>query len=308
MNNKFENVLSPYGLTINGDYAYGNLMGYETNILAKTLNAPPFFMHISFYATDEQKAEIDNALKQVANKYLKYQFTYYGLSVNITDFTISKLVGKLPEYLKQITNILKNNEAVGFGHCPVCGDELTAENTKVINIDGFSVAVDQKCFGNINTVIEKSNEEFKNAPNNYLKGFLGALVGGVAGFAVAFILYLCGVISAISAFVAVVLGAFLYKKFGGKENKMMILIVSVTSLAFMILAVFSVYLYAAGAAAKEAGLVMNAFEAFKTCMGVKEFSSAFTQDLIMTIVFSILSIVYEVVLLLRKVKRPNKFE
>lgn len=308
MNNKFENVLSPYNLTINGDYAYGNLMGYETNILAKTLNAPPFVMHISFYVTDEQKAEIDNALKQVANKYLKYQFTYYGLSVNITDFTISKLVEKLPEYLKQITNILKNNEAVGFGHCPVCGDELTAENTKVINIDGFNVAVDQKCFGNINTVIEKSNEEFKNAPNNYLKGFLGALVGGVAGFAVAFILYLCGVISAISAFVAVVLGAFLYKKFGGKENKMMILIVSVTSLAFMILAVFSVYLYAAGAAAKEAGLVMNAFEAFKTCMGFEEFSGAFTQDLIMTIVFSILSIVYEVVMLLRKVKRPNKFE
>ena len=143
---------------------------------------------------------------------------------------------------------------------------------------------------------------------NGKSGFLGALVGGVAGFAVAFILYLCGVISAISAFVAVVLGAFLYKKFGGKENKMMILIVSVTSLAFMILAVFSVYLCAAGAAAKEAGLVMNAFEAFKTCMGVEEFSSAFTQDLIMTIVFSILSIVYEVVMLLRKVKRPNKFE
>lgn len=308
MNNKFENVLSPYGLTINGDYAYGNLMGYEANILARTLNAPPFVMHISFYATNEQKTKIENELNQIANKYLKYKFTYYGITVNISDFTISKLVEKLPNYLQQITSILKNNEAVGFGHCPVCGNELTTENTKIITIDGFNVAVDEKCFGEINTVIEKKNEEFKNTPNNYLKGFLGALVGGVAGFAVAFILYLCGVISAISAFVAVVVGALLYKKFGGKENKMMIVIVSVTSLAFMILAVFTVYLYAAGAAAKEAGLVMNAFEAFKTCMGVEEFASAFFTDLALTIVFSVLSIVYEIVILARKIKRPNKFE
>lgn len=308
MNNKFENVLSPYDLKINDDYAYGNLMGYETNILARTLNTPPFVIHISFNATNEQKAKIENELNQIANKYLKYKFTYYGISVNISDFTISKLVEKLPNYLQQITDILKNNDAIGFGYCPVCGDKLVEGNIKIITIDGFNVAVDEKCFTDINTVIEKSNEEYKKAPNNYLKGFLGALVGGVVGFAVAFILYLCGFISAISAFVAVVLGAYLYKKFGGKENKMMILIVSVTSLAFMILAVFSVYLYASASAAKEAGLVMNAFEAFKTCMGVKEFSASFIQDLLLTIVFSAVSIVYEVVMLARKIKRPKNFQ
>ena len=179
---------------------------------------------------------------------------------------------------------------------------------KTVNIDGFIITIDQTCFANINNSIEQDNQEFKQAPNNYLKGFLGVLVGGVAGFALSFVLYLCGFISAISAFVSVALGAFLYKKFGGKQNKMMVVIVAFTTLACMVLSIFGVYIMSAGIASAEVGAGLNAFEAFAVCIKDKEFSGMFYTDLALSVVFSIVGIVWQAITLFKQIKRPTKLQ
>lgn len=59
MNKNFAKFLTEQGLTVTGDRAYGVLHGYETNIIVNNFNTTsPVNMHISFYATDEQKNRI----------------------------------------------------------------------------------------------------------------------------------------------------------------------------------------------------------------------------------------------------------
>ena len=309
MNKKFEEALAAYGMQINGNFAYGNVKGYETNVRIKNLdNVAPFLMHISFFATEEQKAKIESEFKQAGLRFFKYSFTYYGITIGLNDITAGKLVQKLPNIFDFIFNTLRANEVNGVGYCPVCGKELDIANQKSVKVDDFTITIDENCLSNINKNIEQENADFKNAPNYYLKGFLGALIGGVAGFAVAFILYLCGFISALYAFVAFAVGTALYKKFGGKANKMMVVIVSVTSLVFMILSVFAVYIFAAGTAASELGVAMGAFEAFAKCMTDAKFSGMFYTDLGLTIFFSIIAIVWEAITVSKQIKRPKNLQ
>lgn len=157
----------------------------------------------------------------------------------------------------------------------------------------------------INDIITTENEDFDETPNNYLRGLLGAILGGLVGAAIAFALYLVGFVSAISAFVAAALGSLLYKKFGGKPNKVMIVIVTMTTFVLILLSVFAIYVYAAFIAAREYGVNISAMEAFSICMQDSEFSRLFITDIILSIFFSILGVVYHIVMMVRSTKRQK---
>lgn len=171
------------------------------------------------------------------------------------------------------------------------------DNEQMNNTNGYNDEVVE--------VIDTNNNVVDNKPNNYLKGFAGAVIGGVAGFAVAVLLYFLGLISALSAFVAVALGSFLYVKFGGKKNKTMLVIVSCTTMVFMILSIFAVYLISSGIAAKEVGVAMSAFEAFSTCMQDVEFSTLFFTDMVLAVVFSFAGIAWSVITTRRSMKKAE---
>lgn len=125
------------------------------------------------------------------------------------------------------------------------------------------------------------------------------------GAACTIALYYIGFVSSLSAIVAVLLGAFLYRKFGGKPNAMMIVIVSVVSLILIGAAFFVSYLIAAGAAAAEVGLHMSALDALLICLDDSEFASAFYSDLIMLFVFTIVGIALVIASLIKQIKRPK---
>lgn len=131
------------------------------------------------------------------------------------------------------------------------------------------------------------------------------MIGGVAGAVIAIILNIVGFYAGLSSFVAFIVGVLLYKKFGGKPNKMMIVIVSATTFVMMIIAVLAIYLVVAGIAATEAGVNINAFEAFKICMEDKDFSTAFIADMTMTLLFTVIGCVSEIVKTARDIQRKK---
>lgn len=262
-------------------------------------------MHVSFYATDEQKRSIESAIRNLALKFFVMQFSPYGISLGFNDLTVSRLLKRLPSVLDAIFGILSDNGALKSEFCPVCGKPLEESNSKKCNIDGFSITIDNDCVNTINTVINTENEDFNNAPNNYFKGFLGALIGGLAGAAVSVLLYLVGFVSSISAVIAIVLGAFLYQKFHGKPNKGMIIIVSLTTLVLLSATVPAIYIVAAGIAAKSEGFNMSAIEAFNICMRDAEFSRMLYTDLALILLFSAIGIGFEIFVLSKKIKRKK---
>ncbi len=306
MNKKFSELLANYQMTITGNNAYGIINGFETNVSVNPIdNVTPFTLHFSFYITDEGRQNVDRELRNAKIKFLKYKFTMYGLIIGMNDMTSGALIKRLPEVIDQVCSILNQNDARGSEYCPVCGEPLDMATAEKRKIDGLMITLDQECIANINAVIKEENKDFANAPNNYLKGFLGALVGGLAGAGVAIILYLIGFISSLSAFAAVILGAYLYQKFNGKPNKGMIVIVTLTTVVFMILSVFVVYIIEAGQVMRDLNIPISGAEAFFECMKDSEFVGYFIGDLALTLLFTAIGIVYQIVAMFKQVKRKN---
>lgn len=307
MNKKYSAFFAEQGMTVNGNRAYGIVRGYEMNaalVGVYTNNGSPLQLHISFYATDEQKRKMEAALRNAAIKFCKFGFTAYGLAIGLNDMTLGRLLKRMPQLLDTFFGILTENGALTSEYCPVCGNPF-GESKKQCTIDGYTIYIDAECVDNINAVIEAENKDFNEAPNHYLRGFLGALIGGLAGAAVAVVLYAVGFISSIAAVVSVVFGTFLYKKFHGKPNKMMLVIVAATTVVCMALSVFLIYLTASGIAAQQEGLNISAMEAFKIVMADSEVSRAFYADLAMVLLFSAIGIGIQIAYTARAIKRQG---
>ena len=306
MNKKFSNFFSGYGMTIEGNFAYGKINGYETNATVIMMDAAaPLRMHISFYATDDQKRAIETAIRNLALKFFRMRFSPYGLSLGLNDITANRLIKALPDILNKIYAIIAENGALGAEYCPVCGNKLSEANSKVCRIDGYTVTVESDCSERIDTVKNAEKQDFDSAPNNYLRGFFGAFLGGLAGAVVSVILYAVGFVSSLAAIISVIFGAFLYQKFGGKPNKMMIVIVSLTSLVMQAATIPIVYIAAAGIAASSQGFSMSALEAFEIVMRNDEFARLFYADLAMVILFSALGTGIAVYSLAKKKKNNS---
>lgn len=306
MNKKFVAFFTGYGMTVKKNFAYGKIENYETNAVITALDTvAPVRLHISFYATDEQKRAIEAGIRNLALKYFKMMFTPYGITLGFNDITTNKLLKRLPAVLNTIFGILKENGALNSEYCPVCGNRIDEANSKKCNIDGFTIQIENDCVEKINSVISAENQDFANAPNNYLQGFCGALLGGLAGVVISILLNLIGFVSAISAVVSILAGSYLYQKFHGKPNKMMIVIVSVTTLVLMAASIPVIYIIAAGIAANSEGLSYTAIEAFRICMLNDEFATYFYTDLALVLVFSAIGIGLEIFTLAKQIKRKK---
>ena len=304
MNKKLTAFLTEHGLTVEKNRAYGIFGGYETNVELRNFdNVSPFRVHISCYATDDQKRAIQQELNASAIKFFKFAFSGYGLEIGMNDFTLGRLIKRLDEVLGKVCATLTSNGALGSGYCPVCGEPLTADNSKKCNVNEYTITIDNKCVDNINALITAENKDFDEAPNNYLRGFLGAFLGSLVGVALAVGFYAAGFISALSAFVAIFLGEFLYRKLGGKPNKMMVVILSVTTFVMMMLTVVCIYLVAAAIGASQIG--WDTIEYFQFCMEQPDILAAFIRELVLTAVFTALGCGYEIFMLLKRVKRKS---
>lgn len=305
MNKKVISLLQQYGLIVTGSTAYGIMQGYETSLRSPSpMEQSAYYIHVNFYATDEKKQEIAAELGRTGIK-LTATPSAYGLTICFPAAFAGTLVKNLPVLFDRLIALLKQNELPGADTCPYDGKPLIEAEKKRCSINGFYVTLNNDCVSSINQQIEEENRAFANAPNNYIQGICGALLGGIVGAACTIALYYIGFISSISAIVAVLLGAFLYRKFGGKPNVMMIVIVSVVSLVCIGIGFFLTYLIAAGAAAAEVGLHMSALDALLLCMDDPEFASGFYADLMMLFVFALVGISIVIGTLIRQIKRPK---
>lgn len=291
MNKKFEKYFLEKGLQINGNFATGKINGYEVNFeLNIYAKQNPLLINFSTFTTPEQKNEILKKLRSYGFKFIQYDFNTVGLLIGANDITVGKLLKRLDSILDAVSETLKEFEAKDANYCPLCGAEINDIESMNCCIEDYKINLCSVCGEGYNKKMEEEQKAFEEQPNNYLKGFGGALIGALAGIAIAIALYFAGFISSLSAFVAVILGSFLYKKFGGKQNKMMIVILALTTLASMVLAVFLVYILASYQAALSEGLDMSGLEAFNILMENSEFKNAFISDMVMMLLFSFIGI------------------
>lgn len=307
MNNKLKTYFESIGLSVNGNNAYGTYKGYEVSADVKMLEqVSPVKLHVSFYALPEVKGAIANDLRDLKLKYFTYAADNFGIVLGFNDpLTVGKLINRMPEMLDKIFAVFAKHEVKGVGYCPLCGEEMI-EDSKKYNIGWAKISLDTKCVSNLNQVIEAENEEFDKASNNYIPGTIGALLGALVGVIAYVVLFYIGYVTALTSFIAILLGTFLYKKLGGKPNKVMVVIVSITSIASMLFAVTFIYFLAAQALVGEYGFHSTGIQAFLDMLTVSDFSTEFGSNAFMTLLFTMLGVVYEISKISKSVKRQGK--
>ena len=309
MNKKLKIYFEELGLNVEGNNAYGNLKGYEVSANVAMLdNISPVKLHVNLYASEETKVAIVNEIKNLKYKYFMVDADMYGMILGFNDpLTVGKLLKRMPEMLEQIFAIFEKYEACGVGYCPICGQTLKEESKKY-QIGWALITMDAECVNDLNEIIEAENKEFDESPNNYLKGTLGAALGALVGVVAFIVLFYIGYVSAITSFIAILLGTYLYKKLGGKPNNVMVAIVSIISIVSMALTCFGIYLTASQALVSEFGFSSTGLQAFKDMMTIEIFSEEFTTNLLMTLFFSILGVAFEIGRLSKSVKRQTKIK
>ena len=305
MANKYLNYFVDKGFTYVDKFTVkGDIRGYRVNAAYNPMNGLPV-MHIAFYSTENQRVAVEQVLKAKAYTRFKYNYDQFGLLLMFQDMTIGAWLKRIDGIIATIFDALEENQILGTKYCPVCGKEL-GENAAERKFNGITVTIDQDCIANINKQIDEENASFDEQPNNYGLGTVGALIGGVAGLAVFIVLYLAGFIGALSAFVSMIVGEILYKKFGGKPNKMMVVILSATTVVFMLGGMFGTTLIECGKLAADAGANISNLEAFKIIMNNADGQKWFWSNMLMTTLFTVFGIVWEIVRLVQSIKRPKK--
>ena len=305
MNKKLAAALQQHGMTVTGNSAYGTVHGYEMSLRAPSpMEQSAYFLHVSFYASEEKKQEAANEIARFGNK-LRVENSAYGLTITLPQpvFTLNPLIEAIGVLFEKLPALFKQKEIPGADVCPYDGNPMT-ENSRRCVMNGFFVTLNNDCISSINKAIEEENRLFANAPNNYLQGICGALVGGVVGAALVIALYFMEYVASISAIIAVMLGAFLYRKFGGKPNAVMIVIVSVISLIFILIGYY-------------AAVIIDIISEFSLDFGSAvellnlnlaenpEFSKLFYTNLALLLVFTALGIGVMIFSLVRQIKRPK---
>ena len=309
MNKKLKTYFEELGFNIEGNNAHGTLKGFETSANVSMLDTvSPVKFHVNLYLNEEEKVKVVQEIKNLKLKYFNVDADLYGIALGFNDpLTVGKLIKRMPEMIDKIFAVFAKYEAKGVGYCPVCG-ELLKEDSKKYRIEWALITMDKDCVNDINAIIENENNDFAEAPNNYLKGTCGALLGALVGIVAYVVLFYIGYVSALTSLIAILLGSYLYKKLDGKPNAIMVVIVSVISILSMLFAVFGIYYLAAQALALEFGFSSLGLQAFTDMMTVPEFSQEFISNLGMTFFYTILGVIFEISRLSKSVKRQGKIK
>lgn len=308
MNKKIAQSLIDYGLTMTDkNTAYGVKKGFEISVNYSALDSvSPLRIHIACFATALQRSAIENALNNRTDIKGIKKMSEFGLMLGLNDLTAGRLANRLPSILDWTLGMLNVNGALGMDYCAHCGKPLNGGGKKC-DVYGMAVTLDEECVATANSLIDTQNQEFNERPNNILKGTLGALIGGIVGALTVVLFFLIDMVSALSGVVAVALGVYLYTKFGGKPNKIMVLIVTVVSIGCLVASVFITYMVAAGILmSREVGFSVSGIRAFNMLMEYEEFSRMFYANLALVILFAVVGMGVYVWALWRKIRLNGK--
>ncbi len=310
MNKHIMEVLKEYDFSFTKRHGYGHINGYEVNVLNVPVSNGPIFL-FSTHLSPEKKNEFVLKMKSYKLKLVQADVFEFGVVVMIGAMTYKSFKKNFSNVLLKILEALETVEAPKSDICPQSGeiiDEMNSRLTIMPNSE-IKIRLTKDAVMDINAQIEESNQEFIDAPNNYLKGFLGILIGAVAGSIVMGALGMLGYVTIIAPLVSIFLGVHLYKKFGGKENTTMIIMSLVTTIVVMLGTLIIVYISMATADTRELGLNLTGFKALSYCLdNDNAFKRAFIGELIVNGIFIILAEGYALYNLLKMIKRPKNIE
>ena len=232
MNKKLITFLTENNFTIESESSYAYIDDYQVSISQeRTQNAlyggMSTIIQVFSHLEAEQITTIQNFLKENKRSMnvMKYEVTELGVCVAIMNH-----YDTLMDTIKRITQFLNLQNAKNGTYCPITGEALDEETKRKLYYNNFVIFLNETSVELLNAQIEKAEQDFQNAPNNYLKGTLGAIAGGALGAIVWVVLgALAGIMSGWIAFLIAILAGLGYDKMKGKATNMKFVIAAIVT-------------------------------------------------------------------------------
>lgn len=289
MNKKLITFLTENNFTIEQVGAYSYINDYQVSIgQERTQNAlygaMATIVQIFSHLEQTQFQEIEAYLKEHKKdlNLTKYEVTQIGVC-----FAVVNHFDTLMDTISRITNFLSLQDAKNKEYCPVSGELLEEGHTKKLYYNNLVVFLNETSVDVLNQEIEKAEEDFQRAPNNYLKGLLGAIIGGALGAIVWVVIgALAGFISGWIAFLIAILAGFGYDKMKGKPTHMKFVISAVVTLSYVLLSMLLVYILLVKAVMVDEGISGNPVSLLFELIGKnEELKSGFITDMVLSLLF-----------------------
>ncbi|MDE5856278.1 MAG: hypothetical protein K2H06_04430, partial [Anaeroplasmataceae bacterium] len=179
MNKKLITFLTENNFTIESESSYAYVDEYQISISQeRTQNAlyggMSTTIQVFSHLEAEQMTTIQTFLKENKRSMhvIRYEVTELGVCVAIMNH-----YDTLMDTIKRITQFLNLQNTKNGAYCPITGDALDEATKRKLYYNNFVVFLNEASVELLNAQIEKAEQDFQNAPNNYLKGTLGAIVG-----------------------------------------------------------------------------------------------------------------------------------
>ena len=278
---------------------YGKLNGFQIsgNMDAFTGSNVTVNVHLTEEAAEKVSQWIESNKK-------KYGILNPAYSTNSVFCMINPPLGLVKKYiafLQDITAFLA--EVATPDCCPFCGETLEgSEDVRLVGTYGRVFHAHEHCFDEYAEQLSQNETAMASAPNNTLRGVLGAVVGALAGAVLWVLLYFIGYIAVVAAALASMGAAFMWGKFGGKNNKTKIAVVWAVSIIMMLLTMLASYLIFVAVSVDG-----NVFENFIYNLQVTpSFRSLVIVDTLISFVFIIVANVYMTINVLKTQKLESQ--
>ncbi len=283
---ELDEIIAKYNLQTQNKINFGTINNFQVCLKVDAFATPACIGQI-FCFLDHRIEEINSILKDNSKELclLNYKVDNDNILIVMKAFTMKGAVKNLEKSLNFITNKLFE---LGFdsSKCPECGKDLVeSKELGYLNLlvnTSFPMHVCEDCY---NHILEEENkkEEYKNSPNNYLKGTLGAFIGALLGGMAWIIVGLFGYVASIIAFLISFLGSYGYDLMKGKKNKIKLLIVSIVSIFVIILSTFILYIIVCGSIAE-----------FVDFLATSDGLRKFLVNLLLALIFGVLGITWSI--------------
>ncbi|MDE7095487.1 MAG: hypothetical protein K2O23_03280 [Anaeroplasmataceae bacterium] len=296
MNKKLIEFLTENNFTIEENGAYDYINDFQVAVSQDRVENALYggmatVVHVFSHLEPEQATSLQAYLKEHKKELniTKYDVTGVGVC-----FAVLKHFDTLMDTIKQVTNQMLELNAKNKEYCPITGEALDEATKRKLYYNNFIVFLNEASVELLNQEIEQAEQEFQNAPNNYLKGALGAIVGGLLGAIVWVVVgAFFGIMSGWIAFLIAFLAGLGYDKMKGKATNMKFIISAIVTLCYVVLSMLLIYVLIAKVQMAEDGLEGSAFKGLMEYLKTNaQFKAGFIGDMITSVIFGALGIFF----------------
>ena len=220
-----------YGLQTEKHGCYGIFRGYRVHVKYSMMGNPACVLTIVTDAKGKEKA-IEQYLEKNKSELYLSQYGVVGIGLMVCPQLYRGVFRKIEEILNKITAKLAKLGCPGADVCPYCGKPLEGDEVSVRE-SGIPFQAHAVCANAALSAMRERERRERERPDHKLPALVGLLLGTLAGAAVLILLFLLWNFMAFATAVAVLFGAWLYGRFGGKNTAAKVVLCSVIPLVLL---------------------------------------------------------------------------